>query len=1024
MAPSKAAAAAAASLFAKDEKVLCFHHDMLYEAKILDVRKTDEKDGERASWQYKIHYKGWKNTCWGSLADNSVYWDDWVLQDRIRKFTDENKEMAASMHNQMKQLRNPAPKTAAAKRGGGRANGSDFSSARGSEERHASVATQGVRGGARRHRDYDLETQRTTMSSSSLGDLDYDSDTTVSEDWESIYHPYDCERGYHDNPTLSSSLFGLYGMIIKSEQASFSLEDDISKIAWGRKRVREDAMEPASAKRTPASPSMKIAEKQMQDCANLSAMRLASSISGGGVATRFWWDRGACPKTTSTTQTRAQKPRHGFFLPPSSSTASVLLNFLAAEAVPKQTAAHTVTTPNFDFADMLRRMVRLVVSPKGYRGNTTAPTPAKSPEVPGTLRRCSARVRGAQALASKYTTRSAQVAPTPQTMSKSTPHTYPDMPVATSAPPPPRILLRTNTPPEVKAKLAAALMRRKLLGPLETPAPQRKASHDIAKLVDMKDTTATQFAVRTVKRRRVSRDSTKASGLDSAIFTPSMAYSSKRKASNFEVHNNQSDHTTTSKMPQSKKPRLFEPEPEPEPDTKIEVEDEDQTEDEYRFEDEDQIENEVDEVVEPVLATGGTRSSRAARRSGAEGSDFVFAELVPSGKSRRKPLMSWSDPKSKDWDPIRVLNDDSLLAPDSLLRLPPKNFTYIDNNGKLREPPKYHAPKPKPATAAPHPQLQYHTKNGTASNRRHYEGRKRHHVLPTVGGIDIPETGSGWKPGGLFRGRRAQHMKALTANAEAGVDTRAPVVQETDDDSSFLSLPPSSTPPYSSDDKALIPNLLPETVPSFAKRYQGFMKHIARNVLTIHKIDQEENFQARPTVQLSIPDHIKAILVDDWENVTKNQQLVPIPAQVSVNEILDDYAEYESARRQEGTVQGDLLPEVVSGMKQYFRQSLSRILLYRFERIQYTEIRESFVPKDGDSAGRDVGDVYGAEHLCRLIVALPELIAQTNMDAQSVNRLREELTKLIIWLGKNIPKYFVKEYETPGSEYVEKARLV
>lgn len=56
MAPSKAAQATAP--FAKDERVLCFHHEMLYEAKILDVRQTEDKD----SWQYKIHYKGWKNT--------------------------------------------------------------------------------------------------------------------------------------------------------------------------------------------------------------------------------------------------------------------------------------------------------------------------------------------------------------------------------------------------------------------------------------------------------------------------------------------------------------------------------------------------------------------------------------------------------------------------------------------------------------------------------------------------------------------------------------------------------------------------------------------------------------------------------------------------------------------------------------------------------------------------------------------------------------------------------------------------
>jgi len=46
------------------------------------------------------------------------------------------------------------------------------------------------------------------------------------------------------------------------------------------------------------------------------------------------------------------------------------------------------------------------------------------------------------------------------------------------------------------------------------------------------------------------------------------------------------------------------------------------------------------------------------------------------------------------------------------------------------------------------------------------------------------------------------------------------------------------------------------------------------------------------------------------------------------------------------------------------------------------------------------------------------------MDTQSVNRLREELSKLTIWLGKNAVLYFVSEYETPSQDYVEKARGV
>ncbi|PMD23785.1 MRG-domain-containing protein [Hyaloscypha hepaticicola] len=189
-----------------------------------------------------------------------------------------------------------------------------------------------------------------------------------------------------------------------------------------------------------------------------------------------------------------------------------------------------------------------------------------------------------------------------------------------------------------------------------------------------------------------------------------------------------------------------------------------------------------------------------------------------------------------------------------------------------------------------------------------------------------------------------------------------------------------------------------------------------------YDLEHEEQFHARPSIKLTVPDHIKAILVDDWENVTKNLQLVPLPAAKPVNLILNDYLQYEKPRRQAGSAQADILDEVVAGLKEYFEKCLGRILLYRFERHQYSEVREGIAKNTGDFAGKGVGDIYGAEHLCRLLVSLPELIAQTNMDHQSVNRLREELTKLTNWLGRNYLTYFVSEYEIPGQEYIEKAK--
>lgn len=125
--------------FQKDERVLCFHMEMLYEAKILDTRPGENGNG----WQFKIHYKGWKAS-----------WDDWVPQDRVLKFTDENKELARQLLQNTKSLQPGKSSSKQSKKAAGRG-GSELGSARGSEERVQAQTAAGR--GPRRARDFDLE---------------------------------------------------------------------------------------------------------------------------------------------------------------------------------------------------------------------------------------------------------------------------------------------------------------------------------------------------------------------------------------------------------------------------------------------------------------------------------------------------------------------------------------------------------------------------------------------------------------------------------------------------------------------------------------------------------------------------------------------------------------------------------------------------------------------------------------------------------------------------------------------------
>lgn len=114
-----------------------------------------------------------------------------------------------------------------------------------------------------------------------------------------------------------------------------------------------------------------------------------------------------------------------------------------------------------------------------------------------------------------------------------------------------------------------------------------------------------------------------------------------------------------------------------------------------------------------------------------------------------------------------------------------------------------------------------------------------------------------------------------------------------------------------------------------------------------------------------MPDNLKSLLVDDWENVTKNQQVVALPAKASVNQILDDYNDEEKPKRAT-SADLDVLEEVVMGMREYFDKSLDKILLYKFEREQYRTLRNKWENGSGNYADKGPLDIYGAEHLTRL----------------------------------------------------------
>ncbi|KAK4477469.1 hypothetical protein RD792_016692 [Penstemon davidsonii] len=142
---------------------------------------------------------------------------------------------------------------------------------------------------------------------------------------------------------------------------------------------------------------------------------------------------------------------------------------------------------------------------------------------------------------------------------------------------------------------------------------------------------------------------------------------------------------------------------------------------------------------------------------------------------------------------------------------------------------------------------------------------------------------------------------------------------------------------------------------------------------------EKDNLSAEKLVKIQIPPNLKKLLVDDWEFVTQQNKLVKLPRSPSVDDILTKYLEYRS--KKDGMMV-DATGEILNGLRCYFDKALPVILLYKKEHQQY-----------GDAVSDNVSpsSIYGAEHLLRLFVKLPELLTYVKIEEETLIRMQQKL---------------------------------
>ncbi|XP_052151780.1 protein MRG1-like isoform X3 [Oryza glaberrima] len=174
--------------------------------------------------------------------------------------------------------------------------------------------------------------------------------------------------------------------------------------------------------------------------------------------------------------------------------------------------------------------------------------------------------------------------------------------------------------------------------------------------------------------------------------------------------------------------------------------------------------------------------------------------------------------------------------------------------------------------------------------------------------------------------------------------------------------------------------------------------------------EEKERKSSESLFMSHFPSTLKKQLVDDWEFVTQLGKLVKLPRSPTVDDILKKYLEHRTKKdnktlaSSEGatTTINDSYAEILKGLRCYFDKALPAMLLYKKERQQYTEeVKGDVSPSI----------IYGAEHLLRLFVKLPELLASVNMEEDALNKLQQKLLDILKFLQKNQSSFFLSAYD-------------
>ena len=175
------------------------------------------------------------------------------------------------------------------------------------------------------------------------------------------------------------------------------------------------------------------------------------------------------------------------------------------------------------------------------------------------------------------------------------------------------------------------------------------------------------------------------------------------------------------------------------------------------------------------------------------------------------------------------------------------------------------------------------------------------------------------------------------------------------------------------------------------------LRQVAQDV--VEEKRRKERINEIPSqLRIRVPPVLKKIVLDDHDLITEQGKILPLPrpthSRPSVAEIIEGWKTFRQLDEDE--VICAQTEEIAAGLLSYFDSALRYCLLYPHE------VAACDAALQLGAGGIAPSEVYGSEHLARLIVKLPELISVVLMvgsgDAQKVITLEDEVEDFLAYM--------------------------